>query len=138
MQPIINACLGVLIQPDSNFILLSSRPVGKVMAGYWEFPGGKIESGESCYEALQRELSEELGIEAQIESMQLIGKVEHNYPHGLAKLDLLLVNKWNGEIQPLEGQSFVWCNLSETSNFPVPLLPTTLKVFELLQDYMKG
>ena len=62
VSAVINACLGIIRNPATQQVLLASRPAGKVLAGYWEFPGGKLEAGENAFQALQRELSEELGI----------------------------------------------------------------------------
>ena len=133
MNTIINACLGILYQAESNEVLLASRPEGKVLAGHWEFPGGKLEQGEDAFTALTRELNEELGIIVNAENMRLIGNVEHQYPHGLARLDLIVVNEWAGEIQALEGQQFCWCSLNDDVR-PTPLLPTTIQIFELIKN----
>lgn len=105
------------------------------MAGYWEFPGGKLESGEDCFQALARELSEELGIVVAIDDMELIGKVEHLYPHGLAQLDLIVIKRYTGEVRGLEGQQVLWCQPLITAA-PTPLLPTATRVFEILQSYL--
>jgi 8-oxo-dGTP diphosphatase len=130
---IITACLGIITHSSAPLILLSSRPEGKVLAGFWEFPGGKLESGEDCFTALARELKEELGIEVAIENMERIGQIEHQYPHGLAQLDLIIVKDFNGELQGLEGQSLQWCSMS-MNDAPQPLLPTTERVFQILQQ----
>lgn len=130
---IINACLGILYQAGSDEVLLASRPEGKVLAGHWEFPGGKLESGEDAFTALARELNEELGIIVKTDDMRLIGNVEHQYPHGLARLDLIVIKQWSGDIQALEGQQFCWCNLNNNIR-PEPLLPTTIQIFELIKN----
>jgi 8-oxo-dGTP diphosphatase len=134
MPTIINACLGILIQSDLDQprVLLAQRPPGKVMAGYWEFPGGKIEAGETILQALQRELAEELGITVSAAAMEMIGSIEHSYSHGLAMLSMVKVTHWNGELRAREGQTLVWQEL----NAPIllePLLPTTEKIFSLLK-----
>lgn len=127
-RPIVDVAVGVLIRPDGDF-LLTSRPVGKVYEGYWEFPGGKLEAGETVEQALQRELQEELGI--------LIGtatrwKVEMmDYPHALVRLNFCKVLNWTGELQMREAQSFAWQQL------PVqvaPVLPGTVPVLQWLAD----
>lgn len=132
-QKIINVCIGILTNPATDEIFMASRPLDKIMPGYWEFPGGKIESNESIYEALRRELNEELNIDVTVENMQLIGNIEHSYPHGLAKLSLINVTKWNGTIQANEGQNIHWQNLDEQVNVQ-PLLPTTAGILNLLRQ----
>ena len=118
----VDVAVGVLIDPQGRF-LLTSRPVGKVYAGYWEFPGGKLEAGETVAQALKRELHEELGIEIgavhpwQIELM--------DYPHARVRLHFCKVFEWSGEFEMRERQEMVWQTL------PVqvaPLLPGTVPV----------
>jgi 8-oxo-dGTP diphosphatase len=112
----------VLIAPGGEF-LLTSRPEGKVYAGYWEFPGGKLEAGESVDEALRRELAEELGI--------TIGAVHPwktemvDYPHALVRLNFCKVYAWTGELQMREGQACAWQRLPVEV---VPVLPGTVPV----------
>ena len=131
-RPITEVAVGILISKDNNF-LLANRPVGKPYEGYWEFPGGKIETGESTHQALVRELREELGIEV-IES-DAIGTIEHDYPHAYVRLYLQIVREWSGIPVGLEGQELAWqssrivtdCNLS-------PLLPATISIIELMNN----
>jgi 8-oxo-dGTP diphosphatase len=109
--------VGVLIAPDGRF-LLTSRPEGKVYAGCWEFPGGKVEPGESVEQALRRELHEELGITigpAQPWQVSL-----HDYPHALVRLHFCKVFAWSGEFQMREGQRMAWQTLPAEVQ---PLLP---------------
>ncbi len=121
-RKVTEVAVGVLIRPDGAF-LLTSRPKGKVYEGYWEFPGGKLEAGESVQQALQRELLEELGIvigEAQPWKVELV-----DYPHALVRLNFCKVMAWTGELQMREGQQFSWQRL------PVhvePVLPGTVPV----------
>jgi len=121
-RKIVDVAVGILIRADGSF-LLTSRPAGKVYAGYWEFPGGKLEAGETVGQALKRELHEELGIE--IDAAQL-WKVEMvDYPHALVRLNFCKVFDWEGELQMREGQSSSWEQL------PVqvaPVLPGTVPV----------
>ncbi len=118
----VDVAVGVLIAADGRF-LLTSRPAGKVYAGYWEFPGGKVEPGESVHEALARELHEELGI--------TIGPTERwheevvDYPHARVRLHFRKVLAWHGALQMREGQAMAWQTL------PVrvaPVLPGTVPV----------
>lgn len=121
-RPVVEVAVGVLIRPDGAF-LLTSRPVGKVYAGYWEFPGGKVEPGESIEQALARELHEELGLEI---GQSIRWKEQMvDYPHALVRLNFCKVYDWEGVLQMREGQSFAWQHL------PVhvaPVLPGTVPV----------
>ena len=128
-RPIVDVGVGVLFRPDGAF-LLTSRPEGKVYAGYWEFPGGKLEAGETVEQALARELHEELGVE--VDPTEVIRWREQlvDYPHALVRLHFCKVMEWQGEMTMREGQSFAWERL------PVqvaPVLPGALPVLEWLQ-----
>jgi 8-oxo-dGTP diphosphatase len=118
----VDVAVGVLLREDGCF-LLTSRPPGKVYAGYWEFPGGKVEPGESVEQALRRELHEELGI--------TIGPAEpwkvelHDYPHALVRLHFCRVRRWGGDFEMREGQQMAWENLPVRS---APVLPGTVPV----------
>jgi len=120
----VDVAVGVLIDAAGDF-LLTSRPEGKVYAGYWEFPGGKLEPGESVEAALRRELHEELGIEigaVQAWKVELV-----DYEHARVRLHFCKVRDWRGEFQMREGQSMAWQRL------PVevaPVLPGTLPVLK--------
>ncbi len=126
---IVDVAVGVLLQPDGRF-LLTSRPADKVYAGYWEFPGGKLEPGESVEQALARELHEELGIDIELPSVQRWREQMVDYSHALVRLHFCKVRNWCGELQMREGQAFVW------SGLPVevaPVLPGALPVLDWLQ-----
>ena len=120
----VDVAVGVLIDGAGRF-LLTSRPKGKVYAGYWEFPGGKLEAGESVESALRRELHEEIGI--------TIGQAEPwnvtlmDYAHARVRLHFCKVRDWQGEFEMREGQKMAWQTL------PVqvaPVLPGTLPVLD--------
>lgn len=131
-RPVVDVAVGVLIREDAQF-LLTTRPVGKVYAGYWEFPGGKVESCESIEQALQRELHEELGIH--IEQAQRWREELVDYPHALVRLHYCKVRQWSGELQMLEGQSHAWQQLPVQVS---PVLAGTLPVLDWLaqeQDF---
>jgi 8-oxo-dGTP diphosphatase len=118
----VDVAVGVLIDADGRF-LLTSRPEGKVYAGYWEFPGGKLEAGESVEEALRRELHEELGITIGAAQPWQVEMVD--YPHALVRLHFCKVFDWSGEFQMREQQTMAWQTL------PVrvaPVLPGTIPV----------
>lgn len=118
----VHVAVGVLIQPDGKF-LLTSRPEGKDYAGYWEFPGGKIEGNETVQEALRRELHEELGI--QINQSEPWKSETVDYPHALVLLHFCKVLSWSGDLQMREGQSYSWQSLPVTEH---PVLPGTIPV----------
>jgi 8-oxo-dGTP diphosphatase len=92
-------------------LLIAQRPAGKWQAGRWEFPGGKIEPGESPREALARELREELGVEIQI--AQPLGQFTYAYPDRSVEIDLWLVTQYLGEPQGLDDQALRWVSLDE-------------------------
>lgn len=127
-RPITEVAVGVLIRPDGRF-LLTSRPEGKVYAGYWEFPGGKLEIGETVAQALQRELHEELGIETQEIQPWRVELVD--YPHALVRLNFCKVLRWAGDLQMREGQRFAWEQLPVQV---VPVLPGTVPVLRWLAE----
>ena len=127
-RPAVDVAVGVLMQADGQ-VLLTSRPEGKVYAGYWEFPGGKLEAGETVEEALRRELQEELGIvigQAQIWKTQMVG-----YPHALVRLHFCKVWDWQGDLQMREAQSHAWQQLPVDV---VPVLPGTIPVLTWLAE----
>lgn len=127
-RPVVDVAVGVLIRPDGGF-LLTSRPVGKVYAGYWEFPGGKLEAGEGVAQALYRELHEELGITIGPAMPWRVEMVD--YPHALVRLNFCKVFNWTGDLQMREAQLFAWQQL------PVqvaPVLPGTVPVLQWLAD----
>jgi 8-oxo-dGTP diphosphatase len=125
---IVDVAAAVLQRPDGCF-LLAQRPRGKVYQGYWEFPGGKIEQGETPAQALTRELVEELGIRAQ-RVYPWLTRV-YRYPHATVKLHFLRVVQWGGEPLPREAQAFAWQRPGELSVAPV--LPANTAVLKALQ-----
>ncbi len=127
-RPVVDVAVGVLLQADGRF-LLTSRPAGKVYAGYWEFPGGKLEQGESVQQALARELNEELGIEVVSAAVQLWREQRVDYPHALVRLIFCKVTAWRGDLHMREGQSFVWSRLPADV---APILPGAIPVLEWL------
>ena len=123
-RAVVDVAVGVLLREDKSF-LLTSRPAGKAYAGYWEFPGGKLEAGETVEEALRRELQEELGIEI---GDAVPWKVEMvDYPHALVRLHFCKVIKWSGALQMREEQSFAWAQLPVHVS---PVLPGTIPVLQ--------
>lgn len=127
-RKVVDVAVGVLIRPDGHF-LLTSRPEGKVYAGYWEFPGGKFEPGETVQQALHRELMEELGIQTQCIEPWRSELVD--YPHALVRLHFCKVLAWSGALQMREAQSFAWQSLPVTVT---PVLPGTVPVLTWLAE----
>ena len=123
-RPVTDVAVGVLLLPDDAF-LLTSRPEGKVYAGYWEFPGGKLEAGETVEQALRRELQEEIGLTIQDCTLWKTERID--YPHALVQLNFCKVTQWTGELQMLESQSFAWQQLPVEVK---PVLPGTLPVLQ--------
>lgn len=126
-RPLVDVAVGVLIRPGDGLFLMTSRPAGKVYAGYWEFPGGKLEATETVADALRRELHEELGIRT-LDIVPWHSKVV-DYPHALVHLHFCKVTGWSGALQMREGQDFSWQRL------PVgvaPVLPGTIPVLDWL------
>lgn len=117
----------VLQRPDGQF-LLAQRPQGKVYAGYWEFPGGKVEPGESPLQALQRELHEELGIEVTEAWPWLIR--EFDYDHADVRLHFFRVRGWRGELHGREAQAFAWQRIDALD--VSPLLPANGPILNAL------
>jgi 8-oxo-dGTP diphosphatase len=103
--PTVHVVAGALFDADGR-VLLAQRPEGKHLAGGWEFPGGKVDPGETALQALKRELREELGIETH--SARPLIAYEHPYPHRTVLLDLWHVTEYSGVPRPLEGQPLKW------------------------------
>jgi len=118
----VDVAVGVLIDAEGRF-LMTSRPAGKVYADHWEFPGGKLEAGESVAQALRRELNEELGIdigEAHPWKVEMV-----DYPHALVRLHFCKVYQWSGDFEMREGQAMAWEQLPVQVH---PVLPGTIPV----------
>ena len=116
--------VGILLRADGA-LLLSTRPAGKPYAGYWEFPGGKIEAGESVEQALRRELIEELGVT--IGPAEVWKVTEHDYPHALVRLHWCKVHDWRGEFEMREGQTMAW------QQWPLQVRPVLPGAYPVLQ-----
>ncbi|WUR14326.1 NUDIX domain-containing protein [[Empedobacter] haloabium] len=119
----IDVAVGILMKPNGD-VLLGQRPPGKPYAGYWEFPGGKVDPGETVLEALKREFMEELGIEV-LSADEWCG-VEHVYEHAHVRLHFFISRDWRGEPQSLEGQAFAWQGEVGVE----PLLPATIPLLQ--------
>lgn len=126
-SPPIDVAVGILMKPNGD-VLLGQRPEGKPYAGYWEFPGGKVDAGESILDALKREFMEELGIE--IITAEAWCGVQHVYEHAHVRLHFYISRAWRGEPQSLENQAFAWQGSVGVS----PLLPATIPLLEWIDQ----
>ena len=131
-RTVVDVAVGVLINGEGHF-LLTSRPPGKVYAGYWEFPGGKLEQGESVEQALRRELQEEIGLTINV--AQAWRELLVDYPHALVRLHFCKVFSWTGDLDMREGQRFSWEQLPVQC---APVLPGTVPVLAWLAEERGG
>jgi 8-oxo-dGTP diphosphatase len=122
-RKIVEAAAAVILQPDGRF-LLGRRPEGKPYAGYWEFPGGKIEAEETAAQALVRELAEELGIEADRYTPWITR--EFVYPHAHVRLHFFRVSGWRGEIRDIHHDALAWRTADKVD--VEPMLPANVAV----------
>jgi 8-oxo-dGTP diphosphatase len=122
----VDVAVGVLLDSEGRF-LMTSRPTGKVYAGYWEFPGGKFEPGETVQQALARELHEEIGIH--IGAAELFHTEEMDYPHARVRLHFCRVLQWQGAFEMREAQQMAWQSLPVQC---VPVLPGAFPVLRAL------
>jgi 8-oxo-dGTP diphosphatase len=129
----IDVAVAILIRPDGH-VLLAQRPAGKVYGGWWEFPGGKVESGEATVQALARELHEELGVGSE-RAYPWITRV-FAYPHATVRLHFFRVMAWRGEPHGREGQAFAWQDLDALTVGPVlPANGPVLKSLKVPSEY---
>jgi 8-oxo-dGTP diphosphatase len=122
-----------LIDRDGR-VLLARRPEGKPMAGLWEFPGGKVEPGESPEAALIRELREELGIETWQSCLAPLSFASHAYPDFHLLMPLFACRKWDGQPRAREGQALRWARPDEMRDLPMP--PADLPLIPVLRDWL--
>ena len=127
MTGIVRVAAAVILRADGK-VLLAQRPPGKAYAGYWEFPGGKLEAGETPAHALSRELHEELGITVRTASPWLVQ--EFVYPHAHVELDFFRVFAFGGELVSRDGQAFAWQDPQAID--VAPLLPANTRVLAAL------
>lgn len=122
-----------LIDVDGR-VLLAQRPEGKSMAGLWEFPGGKVELGETPEHALIRELHEELGIETWNSCLAPLTFASHSYDDFHLLMPLFACRKWDGTPQPKEGQTLKWVRASALRDYPMP--PADIPLIPILRDWL--
>ena len=122
-----------LIDRDGR-VLITQRPEGKSMEGLWEFPGGKIEFGETPEDALVRELHEELGIETWSSCLAPLTFASHGYSDFHLLMPLFACRKWDGTPTPKEGQNLKWVNVKNLKDFPMP--PADIPLIAVLRDWL--
>lgn len=132
-KPMVLVAAAALTDVDRR-VLIAQRPPGKSMAGLWEFPGGKVEAGETCEQALVRELREELGIEVCLECLAPFTFASHAYEKFHLLMPLFLCAKWEGEIAPREGQTVKWVRAGALRDYPMP--PADLPLIPYLRDLL--
>ena len=122
-----------LIDPDGR-VLLAQRPEGKSMADLWEFPGGKVEPGETPEAALIRELHEELGIETWESCLAPLTFASHSYEDFHLLMPLFACRKWQGIVTGREGQTLAWARPNRLRDYPMP--PADLPLIPILRDWL--
>ena len=122
-----------LIDADGR-VLLAQRPEGKSMAGLWEFPGGKVEPGETPEAALIRELEEELGIGTWQSCLAPLTFASHGYPDFHLLMPLFACRKWEGIARAREGQTLAWVAPRDLRSYPMP--PADLPLIPVLRDWL--
>ncbi len=122
-----------LVDPDGR-VLLAQRPPGKSMAGLWEFPGGKVEPGESPERALVRELHEELGIDTWQSCLAPLTFASHEYDDFHLLMPLFVCRKWDGQAKPREGQVLKWVKPLDMKDYPMPA--ADIPLIPILRDWL--
>ena len=114
---LVAAC--ALVDADGR-VLIAQRPAGKRMAGLWEFPGGKVEAGETPEQTLTRELKEELAIEVNAACLAPLTFASHAYPEFHLLMPLYVCRRWEGMVRPREGQKIAWVRPNRLRAYPMP------------------
>lgn len=122
-----------LIDSDGR-VLLSQRPEGKSLAGLWEFPGGKVEAGETPEACLIRELNEELGIDTWTSCLAPLTFASHSYPDFHLLMPLFACRRWQGIPSPREGQTLAWVAAANLRDYPMP--PADVPLIPILRDWL--
>ncbi len=121
----------VLVDPDGR-VLIAKRPEGKAMAGLWEFPGGKVDPGETPEAALIRELKEELGVDTAESCLAPLTFASHAYDDFHLLMPLYVCRRWKGIVTPQEGQEVTWVRPMRLSDYPMP--PADKPLIAMIRD----
>jgi 8-oxo-dGTP diphosphatase len=132
-KPVILVAAVGLVDTDGR-VLLAQRPPGKPMAGLWEFPGGKVEPGETPEAALIREMREELGLDIKEACLAPFTFASHAYENFHLLMPLYLCRRWQGTPTPHEGQVLKWVRPKEMKDYPMP--PADVPLVAMLRDYL--
>ena len=133
VRPLVLVAAVALIDADGR-VLLARRPPGKAMAGLWEFPGGKVDAGETPERALIRELREELGIDTEQSCLAPLAFASHSYDDFHLLMPLYACRIWNGLVTPKEGQELRWVRPARLRDFPMP--PADAPLIPVLRDLL--
>src|SRR6202043_4280216 len=118
-RPVVLVAAVALVDADGR-VLLAERPAGKAMAGLWEFPGGKIDPGETPEAALIRELAEEIGIDVHASCLAPLPFASHSYADFHLLMPLYVCRRWDGTVMPQEGQKLAWVRPNRLKDYPMP------------------
>ena len=132
-QTVVLVAAAALIDVDGR-VLLARRPPGKPLAGLWEFPGGKVQPGETPEAALIRELHEELGLDTQASCLAPLAFASHGYADFHLLMPLYACRVWRGLPQPREGQELAWVTKQALDRYPMP--PADVPLIALLRDWL--
>ncbi len=126
--------VAVALLDADNRVLLAQRPAGKHLAGTWEFPGGKLEDGETPEAALIRELKEELDIDIRASCLAPLTFVSHSYEKFHLLMPLYICRTWRGKVNAQEGQKLAWVSSQRLRDYPMP--PADEPLIPILQDWL--
>ena len=132
-RPVVLVAAVALIDADGR-VLLAERPAGKSMAGLWEFPGGKVDVGETPEAALIRELKEELGIDVSAKCLAPFTFASHRYGTFHLLMPLYVCRMWDGVVRPREGQRLAWVRAEKLETYPMP--PADVPLIAMLRDVL--
>jgi 8-oxo-dGTP diphosphatase len=131
--PLLLVVAAALVDVDGR-VLIAQRPKGKTMAGLWEFPGGKVQPGESPEAALIRELREELGVDTRESCLAPFAFASHRYEDFQLLMPLFVCRIWKGRLEPSEGQALAWVKPARLADYPMP--PADVPLVALLRDLL--
>ena len=131
--PIVLVAAVALFDVDGR-VLIAQRPEGKSMAGLWEFPGGKVEAGETPEQALIRELREEIAVDTVESCLAPFTFASHTYDNFHLLMPLFVCRKWTGTVTPMEGQQIKWVMPAQLRDYPMP--PADKPLIAMLRDHL--